>query len=284
MFFSHFTIVYFLFSEYVNVNFLFHMLDAISIDREDNVFANMSEPQIRVKLRLECDIESYESKLTIDVTMPENSRSSEIVFDEDIPYSPHVMWLYLIIDDINDNPPEFKIPDGPIFLGYPSGQADFDVYPEYLTQVEATDRDVGFNAEILYAIENNSHFDIEAKTGRIYPKGEALGANEQTELIVMAIDRNGDGLISRTVVVVKALSADFYSLVTLEESSAKTKQQIENSLSQKFGFEINILKMSYVPETTGLRPWRIAQQNFSCKAWIYAYKNEQLVTHKEIEE
>ncbi|KNC26872.1 hypothetical protein FF38_03361, partial [Lucilia cuprina] len=270
--------------EYVHVNYIFNMLDTIAIDREDEIFQNMSEPQVMVKLRLKCDKNDNQENLTIDITQnkPIEKRSIQITLSDDIAYSPDIMWLYIKIDDINDNPPEFKLSEGPLFLGYPSGNAALDIYPEYLTKIEAFDRDLGFNAKIKFTMRDNVYFDIEPETGKIYPKGKALQKDEQTELIVLATDQYGDGLTSGTVVIVKALSPDFYSLVTLKDNSTKTKQELEQELSQQTGFNINIIKMSYIPEI--IQQKSMLNQTLSCKAWIYGYHRHQLVPYKDLQE
>lgn len=259
------------------------MLDSIAIDREDEIFRNMSEPQIMVKLRLKCDKEDELRNLTIDIPNPEEKRSSLLSFTEDIPYSPNIMWLYIKIIDINDNPPEFKLYETPIYLGYPAGNAVLDIYPEYLTKIEAFDKDTGLNAEIKYSMRENLYFDIESKTGKIYPKGgNVLKEGEQSELIVLATDQNGEGLMSGTLILVKALTADHYSLITVTSNSTKSKKELEWELRQETGFNIKILKMSYVPQVVQQRSYD--NQSLSCKAWIYGYHRHQLVTYKELQE
>ncbi|XP_065361780.1 uncharacterized protein LOC135955355 [Calliphora vicina] len=266
--------------EYVHVNYIFNMLDAIAIDREDEIFQNMTEPQVMVKLRLKCDTEIEQGNLTIDIPKPMENRATQITLTDDIPYSPDIMWLYIKIDDINDNPPEFI--GLPLYLGYPSGNAALDIYPEYLTKIQVFDKDLDFNAKIKFSMRYNAYFDIEPKTGKIYPKDKVLSKDQQTELIVLATDQYGEGLMSGTVVVVKALSPDFYSLVTLKENSTKTKKELEHELSQQTGFKINVIKMSYVPQVTKQRSF--TNQSISCKAWIYGYHRHQLVPYKDLQE
>ncbi|KAM7357701.1 uncharacterized protein ACRADG_002958 [Cochliomyia hominivorax] len=262
--------------EYVHVNYIFSTFDVIAIDREDVIFQNMSEPQITVKLRLKCKQEKLKRSAHME------KRSTQLSFNEDIPYSPDVMWLHIKIDDINDNAPEFKLHETPLYLGYPAENTIFDIYPEYLTKIEANDKDLGLNAKIKFSMRRNQYFDIEPETGKIYPKGNVLKKDEQTELIILATDQNGEGLVTGCVVIVKALTSDYYSLITLKENSTKSRRELEHELKQETGFNIKILKMAYVPQVVQQRAAN--NQSLSCKAWIYGYHRQQLVTYKEMQE
>lgn len=263
------------------VNESSQQLDILPVDREDPIFEDMAEAQILVKLKLLC---GHQNKLEED-TLTQTSRSLDFVdriYAQDIFYSPDTMWLHLIIDDINDNAPQFKLKYSLDYFAYPSGEASLDVYPEYLTKIQATDDDSGLNAKIRYSIRYNAFFDIEPETGIIYPKGKPLQPQQQTELIVLATDQDGEGLIAGTVIIVKGLSSDYYSLITLRENSTKSLDEITQELREKLRYAIRVLKMSYVPQLEG----RSGDNSDSlvCKAWIYAYRDQKLVQCKELQE
>ncbi|TMW40927.1 hypothetical protein DOY81_013993, partial [Sarcophaga bullata] len=105
---------------------------------------------------------------------------------------------------------------------------------------------------------------------------------KQLELIVLATDQYGEGLTAGMVIIVKALTRDFYSLITLNENSVKTPQEVELLLTQETGYDIKVLKMTYVP--LGKQPRSSDNQSLSCKAWIYAYQRHNLVPFKEMQE
>lgn len=273
----------FAFSEYVHVNYIFNMLDVIALDREDPIFEKKPESEIMVKLRLKCEKAAEYDFLDIEIPRPEERALESIGIWDDVSYSPDVMWLFIKIDDINDNAPRFNYSDGPLYLGYPSKDDSLEIYPEYLFQMQAFDRDLGLNAEIAYSMRDNPYFGIEPLTGKIYPKGKYLEDEQQVELIVLATDQYGEGLTAGTVVIVKALTPDYYSLITYIDNDIKTPQELENFFSKETGFDIKVLKMSYVP--LGIQP-RASEQNqsLSCKAWIYAYQRQHLVPFKEMQE
>uniref|UniRef100_A0A1I8P0B1 Cadherin domain-containing protein n=1 Tax=Stomoxys calcitrans TaxID=35570 RepID=A0A1I8P0B1_STOCA len=268
--------------EYAYLNETSLKLDIMPIDREDAIFESMEEAQILIKLKLLCGNEQMPLKTN---SAPRSSRSLDFidrVYMQDIIYSPDTMWLHLIIDDINDNAPQFKLKYTLDYFGYPAGKANVDIYPEYLMQVETKDLDLGINAKIRYSMRNNAYFDIEPETGKIYPKGMVLQAQQQTELIVLATDRNGEGLISGTVIIVKGLAPDFYSLITLKENSSKSLEEITQELRETTGYAVKVIKMSYVPQVQ-TRSSRSDQAQLVCKAWIYAFRDQQLVECKELQ-
>ena len=258
------------------------MLDVIALDREDPIFENKLEPEIMVKLRLRCDKDAVNDFLDIDIPKGEKRALESIGIWEDVSYNPDVMWLFIKIDDVNDNAPQFNYTEGPLYLGYPSKDDSLEIYPEYLYQMQAFDRDLGFNAQIKYTMRQNLYFGIEPGTGKIYPKGKFLENEQQVELIVLATDQYGEGLTAGMVIIVKALTPDFYSLITLHENSVKTPQEVEHLLTQETGCNVKVLKMSYVP--LGIQPRSSDNQSLSCKAWVYAYQRHNLMPFKEMQE
>ncbi|XP_075162302.1 uncharacterized protein LOC142234978 [Haematobia irritans] len=266
--------------EYVYLNESSMKLDVMAVDREDSIFTEMKESQILIKLKLVCGDLELEPNRTERSTR--SLSSFDTIYAQDIIYSPDSMWLHLIIDDINDNAPQFKEKYSLDYFAYPSGKSPLDIYPEYLMQVETVDLDVGLNAQIQYSMRSNPYFDIEPETGKIYPRGMMLRAQQQTELIILATDRNGQGLVTGTVIIVKGLAADSYSLVTLKENSTKSLNEITQELREMSGYDVKIIKMSYVPQAAQFS--RADDGQLVCKAWIYAYRDQQLVQCKELQE
>ncbi|XP_058974919.1 uncharacterized protein LOC101889132 [Musca domestica] len=267
--------------EYLYVNESTNKLDLLAVDREDAMFRNMSDAQIIVQLKLICGAQPNPNPLPLNHTRSARTLEPlEHIYSQDISYSPDTMWLHLLIDDINDNAPQFKYKYSRDYLGYPASKVPLDVYPEYLIKIEATDLDLNLNGKIRYSMRNNLYFDIEPETGIIYPKGMLLQPQQQTELIILATDQDGQGLVSGTVIVVKGLSPDFCTLITLRGNSSKSLSEISKELREKTGYAVRIIKMSYVPQMQ----MRADTDGLICKAWIYAYRDQQLVETKELQE
>lgn len=95
--------------------------------------------------------------------------------------------LTVNLKDVNDNPPVLPI-ISPIMV--PAGDTK-----RKITKVQATDNDIGENAEITYSIyhvsnNGNNKFVINPRTGDIETVGK-LNAGEQYSLTVQATDNGG---------------------------------------------------------------------------------------------
>ncbi|XP_037939362.1 uncharacterized protein LOC119672398 [Teleopsis dalmanni] len=265
---------------YVYINITTGMISTISIDREDSIFANMTKAQVQVRLKLICsnntsEIERTRKRRDVGVEFEEFS----MIYMSDISYAPDTTWLVLEIVDINDNAPEFIYPNVPMHLGYPAVEISFELFPQYLTKIRAVDLDSGDNARIQYNMRPNSHFDIEADTGIIYPRSNALKSVESVELIVQAVDRSGSGLSTGAVLFVKRLSSNFVSLVSFESNKPQVMEDVLLSLEEKSGYKVNLIKFATIPSngTTSNRMFSSRLGNATeegtviQKAWVYAF-------------
>lgn len=108
------------------------MLGSSIFQRESDVFAGMIVPQIQVTLKLVCD-----SVLPI-------ARQRRAIEDwnnvlvEDIPFSTDTTILTIIIEDVNNNAPEFIEPTGDVLLGYPEPALAEKLLPQSLIQLSVS--------------------------------------------------------------------------------------------------------------------------------------------------
>uniref|UniRef100_A0A1A9WTK8 Cadherin domain-containing protein n=1 Tax=Glossina brevipalpis TaxID=37001 RepID=A0A1A9WTK8_9MUSC len=259
-------------------------LDLIPVDREDRIFDNFIKPYIVIKLRLVCkktlNFVGLQTQ-SFNQFLPnfENEHLNNIFDEHEIPYSSSLMWLYLIIDDINDNTPEFQGIENDLLLAYPVADMPSFIYPECIIHLNATDKDIDLNAQIIYKMRDNPFFDIENKTGQIYPLVNGLKEGESTELLIQAIDRNGQGLKKELRLSIKALSESFYILVTLRENVKKSINEITENLNNITDLRIQVIKLLYVPRTV-LEKTPKNTNVFIYKAWICAFKDNQPILSK----
>uniref|UniRef100_A0A1B0B5K0 Cadherin domain-containing protein n=1 Tax=Glossina palpalis gambiensis TaxID=67801 RepID=A0A1B0B5K0_9MUSC len=268
--------------EFFYLNESSHSLDLIPIDREDQIFENVTKPRIIIKLKLVCKSlnlsgsESQSSNRFLSRFEEEQFKFNE----HDIPYSSSWMWLHLIVDDINDNAPEFQGIKNDLLLAYPAANMPSFMYPEYVIQLNAIDKDIDLNAQIEYKMEDNFYFGIENKTGKIYPIANGLKVGESVNLVIQATDRNGQGLTKQLRLNIIALPEVFYSLLTLTENVKKSVDEITQEFNHIRDLRIQLIKLSYVP-----RPIKKTPKNangFMYKAWICAFQDNQPILSKNV--
>uniref|UniRef100_A0A336LM70 CSON014406 protein n=1 Tax=Culicoides sonorensis TaxID=179676 RepID=A0A336LM70_CULSO len=229
-------------TNYFEVDSKTRSIKSRKFDRESPIFANESIPQFRITLKLVCPLKS--PRISV------NDQNLSYVKVNDISYSLDTTILSVIIEDINDNPPKFIKPDRDLVLGYPSTEIAQKLQPEFLYQVKAIDIDDGFNAEISYQIDQNSHFTIDRKTGVIVPLSYAMLDVRSTTLVVRAIDRDaGDGSLfsSVKIKVVKLLENHLVSIL-YENNRKLSYDEILKEIQQESMMNLMALKMTTIPK------------------------------------
>ncbi|KAF2897482.1 hypothetical protein ILUMI_08693 [Ignelater luminosus] len=154
---------------------------------------NMLQPQFVLDLKLITVNNKRISNFTVtnsnsNLRAPKEENREWIYVPSSVPRSSDHLILTFIVDDINDNKPVFDQGET-LVVGYPTKDLAQQMAPPYLTQVHATDKDVGINAEIAYHT-NSKNFIIHRKTGVIYPCDDAF-AND-LKFTVTATDLDGD--------------------------------------------------------------------------------------------
>lgn len=108
--------------------------------RESAAFADMIVPQIQVTLKLMCSEEESQP----DILTSKSQRQRRAIEDwnyvlvEDIPYSTDTTILTIIIEDVNNNNPEFIHPKGDVLLGYPEPKLVEKILPESLIHLHVS--------------------------------------------------------------------------------------------------------------------------------------------------
>ncbi|GLH14858.1 Protocadherin-15 [Gryllus bimaculatus] len=140
-----------------------------------------------------------EEKLDRDPPSPGKFRFQVVARERGGPAASAPLSLAVALRDVNDNAPQ--LPHLPP-VAVPAGEGR-----RHVVRVEATDNDLGENAEITYSIfhvSNNGRqrFKIDPQTGDIETVGK-LSAGEQYSITVQATD-NG-GLLSQSIVEVQVV-------------------------------------------------------------------------------
>ena len=170
------------------------------------------------------------------------------------------MELIVQITDYNDNPPEFK---AEISLQEVSEQA---VVGDVIVQVEATDADLGTNAEISYSItagNSDDVFEIDAAKGEIKVKKSLdLESNDPPQslnyiLTVEASDGGSPQKTTTTNVQISILSENEFTpdFGLLNE----TIQVMENASVNSEIYQVNATDQDYGPD--GMVEYSITSEN-----------------------
>ncbi|XP_055534562.1 protocadherin Fat 1-like isoform X2 [Wyeomyia smithii] len=225
-------------------------IESVRFDREDReLFTDMERPQFKIVLRLVCQAQSIE---TVD-----NRQIKEF---EDIPFTTDTTYLTVIVDDINDNAPTFTFPKEGDLFAYPVARISERLMISSLLQVSAYDLDADLNGSIRFSVTPNGNFDIDPKTGRIFPLKSALKDENTIQLDIMATDRDGavDGNESRLRIYVVPVLPYQLSLLQLNAMREEALQDYLDMLLAATGLRVVALPGGY----TSLSESSTRQQNF----------------------
>lgn len=281
---------------YVRIDAATKMLTSVQFDREADIFASMAVPQIQVTLELICDDDITELTVNIDqrqfaeysnetVRSSDASRSLDpmasdgrwYTLTDTLPYAARLTHLSIIIEDENDNAPQFVVPllDN-ILFGYPDALLAEQIMPPQLLRVYAIDRDVGLNALVRYSLVENAHFQIDGVTGSVTPLRSALtlaaGDAEPLELVVRATDRDGaaDGLQSERSVLVRRLLAEHITVISVQEQGLEDAERVVDRVYTATGLELKILHSARI-SVHGDASSTARQQDHSNVLRMFAY-------------
>ncbi|XP_055708550.1 uncharacterized protein LOC129804881 isoform X2 [Phlebotomus papatasi] len=269
------------------------LLKSNEFDREADIFTGMTIPQFQISLKLECP-ETRRKRSILPWIVSSQPRDldgpKEYVFTNDIPHSSTVTVINVIVEDENDNKPTIIYPtaDDGLSFGYPEpGLAD-RLLLNHVLQVKATDRDVGENAIIKFALlETNSHFTIDSETGIIYPKRNALQTSAQTNLRVIATDREEDeGTLqgANVNIVIHRLSLANIAVVTVEDVELQSADAVRQSVLNVSDARIIILHSTTIPSDRESLHLRQNSDTVVMKFLIYGFSNERLLNSPQIEQ
>lgn len=275
-------------TEFVHINSVTNQLDTIVFDRESTIFADMEVPQIQVTLHLRCPdetaleafvpftpIETFSSNSERFIA-PQAPDSRWYTLASSIPYSERSTILSIIIEDENDNRPEFVWPlfDNQQF-GYPDAQLSEAIMPPYLLKVVATDRDAGINAQVAYSLVDSNDFQVHRETGVITPVRSALQSTSEVRLTIRATDRNGaaDGLVNTVSVIVKRLEAKHITVITIEDEEIGDVDYVVEKIDEVGAMQMRVLHSALISRYPNDRSARAEGRLNVLRIYAYAFNN-----------
>ncbi|XP_058123456.1 protocadherin Fat 4-like [Anopheles ziemanni] len=265
--------------EYFYVEKSNNTLSSEPFDREDeNLFSGLDFPQFWIVLMLNCPaLEDQESQSLNGNLM----RSGPM---RDIAYSSKQTHLNIIVQDINDNSPEFIYPSNNAIFAFPSARLARKLLPERLLKVEASDRDEGINAIIRYRLAANDHFDIEAETGVIFPLKTSLADETSTTLEVYATDRDGaeDGNTASLKIKVLRGSEDRFVAVTVHGVNPLAFESLLQNISDSKNIVVGAIKIVYSAAGDANDSGRAASERYATQALVYAVQGDALLSYSEV--
>lgn len=200
---------------------------------------------------------------------------SNNVFTDEILYSTTITQLNLEILDQNDNSPVFTNPPQPNYhIAFPDSNLIELTMPKYLFKAEAYDVDEGINAEIQFSTSAPSTFDINSVTGEINPIRTL--PNEALDFMIYATDRNGDGLITSTSMVVNKLTSE--QVVEIVVTASTDLTQLIQKLTSETNLEVRILSSTQVPFISSNK---LVATEPKIKIYAYAYNPDMVLLSAE---
>ncbi|XP_037961565.2 uncharacterized protein LOC105384182 isoform X3 [Plutella xylostella] len=220
-------------------------LHARAIDREDESIAFMALSQVQVELVLYCDNDTNQSSRSkrslnrVDWLGPYDYGNNKWTLTESIGFNSRRSFVNLIVNDINDNDPIFvEKANEPIAVGYPVPDLLDVILPRALTQLTATDADIGENAALLYW-SPSEQLAVAPGSGLVHVNRRALP--DGITLAVHATDRNGQGNTGTIQLVVRLLTEDHIAVVTVRDSFLEDEESILKELNDALGYEVKVL-------------------------------------------
>lgn len=266
---------------YVRMDAESKTLATIQLDREADIFDGMAVPQVQVTLQLICDGDDnvpttrFDTRRGIEFTNSTTIASRSLdpsaedgrwyALTESLPYAPRVTQLTIIIEDVNDNAPQFVQPIvDEMLYGYPEPQLAEAIMPGMMIQVNAIDRDAGLNAQVRYRLDANAHFQINDETGVITPVRNTFadGVIDVVTLNVHASDRDGaaDGLTTSRRLSVRKLTADNIAVITVQDRGLDDVELIVDRVYREKSVELMVLHAARVSLASSISRHYTARQ------------------------
>ncbi|XP_064071134.1 uncharacterized protein LOC113393299 isoform X2 [Vanessa tameamea] len=252
-------------------------LHAKAIDREHESIAFMTLSQIQVELILQCDSDEVSvTKRSLNTERlqqgPDKYGSNKWILADTIVYDARRSFVNLIVTDINDNKPIFEGKENePVYVGFPVPELEDTILPRALTQLKATDADIGENAALIYwSIEDN--LAVAPQTGFVHVRNKARLENN-SRLTVYATDLNGKGLNGSLDIVVKLLTKNQIAVITVQNAFLDDEDTVLNDLSEAIGYEIKVLRTVVISENNegSSRKRRDVESNSGAYLQLYVY-------------
>ncbi|XP_045486483.1 protocadherin Fat 4 isoform X2 [Pieris rapae] len=211
-----------------------------SIDREHDSIAFMPVSQIQVELNLNCNKRSKRSNVdTLDYG------SNKWILTDSISYNPSRTLVNLIVRDINDNAPKFEADS--VTVGYPSGDLAEIVLPRALAELKATDADIEENALLRY-MSSDERFVVSPTSGSVHLRNRVT-LEDNTRLVVDAVDRNGTGLKGSVEIMVRLLDRNQIAVVTVPSRFLDDESTILDELTNAVGYDVKPLRTTVISES-----------------------------------
>ncbi|CAF4779400.1 unnamed protein product [Pieris macdunnoughi] len=210
-----------------------------SIDREHDSIAFMPVSQIQVELNLNCNRRSKRSSKILDYG------SNKWILTDSISYNPSRTLVNLIVRDINDNAPKFEADS--VTVGYPSGDLAEIVLPRALAELKATDADIEENALLRY-MSSDERFVVSPTSGSVHLRNRVT-LEDNTRLVVDAVDRNGTGLKGSVEIMVRLLDRNQIAVVTVPSGFLDDESTILDELTKAVGYDVKPLRSTVISES-----------------------------------
>lgn len=254
-------------------------LQSVAIDRESSLISSMHLPQFVVTLRIINSEEHSRKKRSYSFDNP-SRRFDEYATDErtwvymenELQNLANQIVVFVVVDDINDNAPSFV--NTKQVVGYPNKDLATEVLPAYLTTVQATDPDDGYNSQIYYSTDDDRIY-VHPGSGNVYPTDALFSDDDENKLNVKvtATDRNGTGLSTSLTIEVKLLEEDEISILQIESTGLEGVEEKLSELSSLLNLQVGYLTASVIAKTDVSRSSR-ASTNFYLNIVAYALDSE----------
>uniref|UniRef100_A0A182JPT3 Cadherin domain-containing protein n=1 Tax=Anopheles christyi TaxID=43041 RepID=A0A182JPT3_9DIPT len=217
-------------------------LSSRAFDRENHdLFNGLDFPQFWIVLKLFCP--AHSKTYTEWVAQNNSNRLGPM---RNIDFSTDLTHLNIIVDDINDNSPVFTFPPNDAQFAFPSAHLAQKVLPDKLLKVEASDLDDGLNAIIRYSLTVNDHFEIDPRTGVIFPLKSAFVNGENVSLDIIATDRDGaeDGNVSKVKIHVYRVTDDQLVVLTVKDMDPDTLESVLKEISLEEDIQMETVRIA----------------------------------------
>ncbi|XP_316183.4 protocadherin-like wing polarity protein stan isoform X1 [Anopheles gambiae] len=256
-------------------------LSSKAFDREDkDLFSGLDFPQFWIVLKLACPVPS-----TTKTELESHTNWNRSGPMRDIEFSTDLTHLNIIVDDVNDNSPVFSFPPNDAQFAFPTAYLARKMLPDRLLQVEASDLDEGLNAVIRYSLAANDHFDIDPRTGVIFPLKSALDSEESVSLEIIATDRDGaqDGNVSKVKIRVFKATDEQLVVLTVKNIDPNTFESLLNEISLKEGIQMETVRNVFSVDGEELKvKRRSTNEQYSTTAIVYAFKKDRLLPRDDL--
>lgn len=223
-------------------NILGSRVDGSSVPEDKST----SSPSTPISEQKETSTKSPEPKEQHCYDVTKETTPCDSIIDDKIMYNTQVMKLLILIDDVNDNAPEFT--EKEYFFGYPDKRLFNEIVPDNVGIVHATDKDAGVNAAVKYSIKDEQEVIIDHCTGTIFPH-YAHFKYEKMTFQVTATDKDGksDGLSKSVSVTLDILQGYHIMKMLVKRPLEQSNKDIITKMEDIFKFSVKVMKIDTAP-------------------------------------